>query len=285
MPNLSHTQVELLRPGGCSQQHWFKYHPEGKRLAATVQSLLPIHFGFGSAVHSGIEFGLRHKMEYGEAPDIEEVLAAFDRAWGAEAQKANLDWGRATPAQLRSNGHKLLRLFFTEVAPQVAVPLGVERKISVPIPDRPGWSFMGYLDFYGYDTQGRLIVWDAKTTSSGRVWNQVKADHEGQPLAYAWLMGQADGVVPDGFVFVPLIQGLWGRECRVATIETRRTEAQLDAYEDLLRYAVDHIGAGLRIPNPDFTWHSNCPFRGLCTPWELEQPGDGFAPGDVELIL
>lgn len=276
MGNLSNSQVEKLAPNGCSQLHWYMYNPAGK---AEARRLLgdqpprprPVMMVLGTAGHAAIEAWVNHKIGTGgESLPLIDLWEAFQKSWVSEiAKDPNIDWSDPSgkvqaPSKLVSDGRALLGLFREEIAPLIAQPLAAEQKLVSPTPGHPTEPMIGYLDIWGYDAEGRLWVWDLKFTGSSKVWTQEKADKDRQVTSYYHQLRASGQPMPDGFSFAVLIRGAFKNPHKVVVLDTHRTIEQVDNYGLLVQYSAGLKKAGLHVPNPDYLWHSTCPFREVC---------------------
>lgn len=273
MAYLSHSQIELLKPGGCPMKHWFRYHPEGKRLVAEAGALVgpyPVHLSYGTSVHAGAEAAVNYKIAHGEDPDLSVLWEAFEAKWIEELEAhpdmdfTGPDRKEQSPARLVLDGKAQLRQFHQQILPQIVTPLAAELRILAPVAGFRGMEMIGYIDILGYDGRGELTVWDLKTGVSAKDWTQDRADHENQPPSYFWQLQKAGQPVPAKFIFVVLVRGLYGRAHKVIQLTTRRTQEQIDAYGVQVTYAAQLKVSGFHAPNPQYPYHSRCEFLGIC---------------------
>lgn len=149
----------------------------------------------GIAVHAAVECGMSFKfMTGGEDPDIDTYIAWFD------------DEFNLPEPEMREEGHKLMRLFATDIGPRIN-PMLIERPVQFTV---NGIPYSGVIDLV--DDRGRIRDW--KTTGSRPRPTSYQTNMVGYALGYRHMTGETETeVVLDYLVrtktpkYVPIASG------------------------------------------------------------------------------
>jgi len=156
----------------------------------------------GIAVHAGIEFLLRRKLD-GKEATLEEALAVADSRFDESAEGV-VSWGAdedgtpTSPELIRTQTHNLLRVFTAEGLARIN-PVGIEKGFAKKIGDVPmvGWidlvdeqpamdvSQMSAED--AINAPKHRVVVDFKTTA--KTWSAAQVRNNPQLTLYAHVEG------------------------------------------------------------------------------------------------
>ncbi len=232
MLQLDHVSVTQIRMYlRCPAQYYFRY-VLGLKVPPPGATVL------GRAVHCGLEYCFREKLEKMEAPPVNRILDIYDAAF--EAERPEADWKEEDPGKAKDDGAALLRLHYQEVAPHL-VPAAVERRVEIPM-EKENTYLLGFIDL---ETADGLIV-DHKTVS--RTPPEDKAAEDIQLSAYALAYRRAHGKMPNGVRLDFLVRN---KTVKIVTRSANRTEADLIRFWKLAKGVVKAIQAEVFYPNPD----------------------------------
>ena len=164
-----------------------------------------------------------------EGHTTEEVLDLFSGEWDHRLEKDDVQFGDTKPGLLKDAGAAALAAYHKTIAPTVE-PVSTERQFTIEY--GLDWKFTGYLDIETVDGGVR----DLKM--KGRSMSQAEADGDVQPSSYLYAR-RVEGNPATGFTFDTMIHG--NKTPIAKTVETNRTDVQLDAFEDRLFEAAAEI--------------------------------------------
>lgn len=238
--HVSVTQIRMYMR--CPAQYYFRY-VLGLKIPPPGATVL------GRAVHKGLEFYFREKLDRPEGPPIGQVLEVYAAAFEAESPEA--DWRDDDPARAKDDGVALLRLHHEEVARHL-VPAAVERRVEIPL---AGTVLLGFIDL---ETRDGLIV-DHKTVS--RTPPEGKAQEDIQLSAYALAYLCAHQTLPAGVRLDFLVRA---KQPKIVTRSAARTMRDVERFAKLASGVAAAIRADVFYPNPDNFMCS----PGACGYWE-----------------
>lgn len=215
----------------CPRQYFYRYvldikSPPG---AALIR---------GQAVDRATAHNLTQKVDSGIDLPTEDVLevaaASYDEAIDRAGGESEVDWREGDPGFIKDSSIGLTALHMRVHAPLIQ-PTDVQVELHREVQD--GIDFVGFLDFETSPTK----VGDIKT--GRRSMRQEAADKDMQAHAYAYLKGHAID-----FGFYRLIDS--GKTRKAEIVQTDRTRAQIDWYEDAVKEVANAVLAGNFPPNP-----------------------------------
>lgn len=169
---------------GCPRKYRFRYFDKRE------PELRSANLGFGSAVHSAIEWWQSERIA-GRGPDPDRALRMFRADWNAQLADPILDLEEKTPEEFTVLGEALVRLFIARFTTEPP-PIAVEQRFEVDIRDRhTGEPFpvplVGFLDGVGDG-----VIWELKTAAR----KTPVADYAMQLAAYSYAVRETTGVRP-----------------------------------------------------------------------------------------
>lgn len=239
--HLSHSAISTyLR---CPRQFAYSYL-EGLRRPPGIALLK------GSAVDKAASHNLAQKIDsHSDLPsrEVQEVAEdALRQDVDANGGAGEVDWGGKSYPVAIDSVVALTERHMLSHAPLIQ-PAAVQLELERPIPGT-GRTLLGYLD---YVTETG-IVGDVKTGS--RKMGRDDADNDGQPTAYAWLLGR-----PIQFEFVRVIDT--GRYISDEIVTTSRGATDTAWFERQAQEVSGAIDAAAFPPNTQ-GWHCSPRFCG-----------------------
>jgi len=243
-PHLSHTQLNMwLR---CPRQYEFRYW-KGLKIppaGAMIQ---------GSCYHEALARNFTHKLDTHEDMPVPDILDYFSDTWAAKlASEPEVDWEGDDPGRLKDEGVRLTKMYREQKAPEVQ-PFLVEEKLVLPL-DGQDLDFVGIVDLVCLDD----LVVDHKTVA--RTPTQADVDQDIQATAYAFLL-QRD-------IDFAIHAAVKNKTPKLAEIRTRRTQADIAWWLDMVQGVWRQMQTGIAPPNP-CGWHcspAGCGYWRLCRP-------------------
>ena len=223
---------------------------------------------FGGAIHSGIEHHYRRAFEGTPPPTIDELVAAYQQAWRAEA-RAPVRFGKTESEESLSGlARRMLAAFqASEVSKSdsTAELLGIEEEIRAPIvPGCP--DLLGRIDLITLHDDAVRIV-DFKTSRSR--WNTAKVEEAApQMLLYAELarpLAQELGVEEVRLEWIVITKA---KQPAVEIHTLTPTPTQIVRTKAVVRRVWEGIKGGHFFPSPSSMACSSCPFSKACGEWE-----------------
>lgn len=179
----------------------------------------------GGAVGAAEVLNYGQKIDSGEDLPEAELLDAYADEFDYRCDCEPVEWGDDKPARLKDQGAKVLPVYHRLIAPTVT-PKAVERGFVLEFED-VDWTFTGYIDVEQADDS--LIDLKVK----GRAISQADADADLQPTSYL-LAKRAEGEPAPGFRFHQLVRVQHPEPKHVQPVATQRSDAQLDAFVELV---------------------------------------------------
>ena len=221
---------------------------------------------FGGAIHSAIELHCRRAFEGVAPPSIDELVAAYERYWSAEAT-VPVKFGKGESADsLRDLARRMLAAYqASEVSKLDGSPLGIEEELrGSPLPGCP--DLLGRVDLILL-TDDVLRVIDFKTARAR--WSGAKIQEAAPQMhVYAELVE-------------PLARALGAHAVRLEWIVLTKTKnpaiethaitperSHVARTMAVVRRVWEAIQAGYFYPSPSSMSCSGCPHRTACREWE-----------------
>ncbi|HBR33665.1 MAG TPA: hypothetical protein DD734_03460 [Firmicutes bacterium] len=245
-PHISSSQINLILD--CSAKYMFRYifriRPPSRPFAAR-----------GKAVHRGLEYNYRQKIETHEDLPLSDVLEVASDAF--DSMLAYVQWdSEEDPGQFKDQTVELISFYHQLVAPTIQ-PVMVEQPVIIDIPETD-FIIKGFIDLI--DSNG--YIRDTKTKNITPP--QKVVDNSLQLTIYAMgyrqLTGKAEaGVILDNVVnlkkgpkYVPLV--------------SQRTDRDITRITNIARAIVGCIKSGSYCPNPNSMMcsESQCEFWKIC---------------------
>ena len=209
----------------------------------------------GKAVHSGVEFNYKQKLETKKDLPVNQILeytsAEFDSL--AEETQWDMEKGKAKDETI-----KLTQLYCTEISPKVQ-PVAVEEKVEVTF-DNADYTLLGYIDVI--DDKG--FVRDTKTT--GRTPSESVIVNNLQLAAYSLAHRQLRGTEESGVVLDYLVNT---KEPKVVQLKAKYQQQQIDRFLKILGIVAHNIKYENFYPNPNnnLCGPKTCGFYQICKEW------------------
>jgi hypothetical protein len=235
--HLSHSQISLLLR--CPRQYYYRYI---EKLKSPVGGALIL----GSSYHRALETNFLAKVKDGKDLGVSVLFDAFDAEWNSRLAHDEIDWQDDSPGELKDVGKQLVDVYMHNAAPFV-MPVEVERKFSVHLPELEGYTLDGIIDLI---TDAGVVV-DHKTAA--RAKSQDDVDQDLQPYAYATAMLTDPALDEIDFEFHTAIKK---KSPEIQRLSTKRNRTDVAWYMGLVCEAVKMIRAGIFPPNP-CGWHCN----------------------------
>lgn len=230
----------------CGRKYSFRY-VEGRQAERRSANL-----GFGSAVHSAIEWWVTNKREQGVPPPIEAVHRIFRADWTAQSAMADVDFEDTPPEDWRALGEKLLVLFTERMKDEVFT--GCEERFEIALVGKDGEvlpvPFVGVYDLLGDGFIGEIKT-AAKKTGIGQWILQLSA--------YSIARRKATGARPT----IRVIELIKTKVPKIEVEETVLTDTQEAWFTEVAIEAWRSIEAGAFHPNPSWMCEG-CEFRKAC---------------------
>ena len=287
---VGHLSVSSIALWQKCQIRWKRRYIDNEFEPVSTSALL------GSAIGGAERDSWGTQIESGVPLSTPDVLDAFADGWELQVERARDSGGisrdeddetaarvtRRELARVKDSGARVLPVYHQTVAPTVK-PIAVERKFTVYVPD-VDWTFEGYLDV---ETATEIPDLKARTRSKGVV-SAVEARDDLQATGYLF----ADRAERRGreymvetirrFAFHSLVRAARGVAVRPADVRvtpTTRTDAQLDAFLELLYLTAAQIHFALTYdvwaPAPRGAWWCS---QSWCGFWETCRFGGQHVP-------
>jgi DNA helicase-2/ATP-dependent DNA helicase PcrA len=209
---------------------------------------------YGSALHQAVQEFHRVQMR-GQVPDVDAVLAAFERAWTNEGFLSR----EHEEARFRAGEDALRRFHSSQTRPGAGVPSSVEREFSFSLDGntvRGRWDRMD-VEPSPDGVADRVTITDYKSSDvRDRETANRRARESLQLSIYALAYRAMAGRVPDAVRLHFLDSGVVGE----ASIDDRR----LEKARGLVCRAGEGIRAGTFAATPERFACTYCPFRVIC---------------------
>lgn len=253
---------DVLAFEACPQAH--AYRKSGLRPYRTKPALI-----FGTLVHRVVEAFLT-----GEVASPGDAGAMFEREWARECATTPMSFSDNKEAEkLRTMGSRMVESFVQSwplfgltpaLDPESGDPL-MERRLEVDLGD--GVILTAQFDLLAWDRDANLVVVDFKTASSPATPEFLALSDQltvyqlvVDPWARALGLSEVGGV---GFVEgLKRVKPVWE-----AKLGPRRSEEQVLAYAEKVRFMAEQIRAGRIFRRSLMVWNSPCrlcDFRKLC---------------------
>jgi hypothetical protein len=234
-----------------SQINMFGRCPEQWRRRYLERDIFPpgIATHVGSGVHFAAEVNDRPKIESGEDQPLDVLTDA-----AAEKYEQKIKDGVFIPREQRASASEdiakgkdravaLTKVFANVIAP-LRQPAYVEERVELEVEGLPV-HFLGILDCLSADG----VLDDLKT--SGRKWNQGRADHELQPTLYRQLVKQLTGLPPRAITFDVLVAG---KRLAAQRVVTTRNDEDFAVLVQRARLMIAQVDAGIFPPAQPGAW-------------------------------
>lgn len=245
-PHISPSQINLILD--CSAKYMFRYifgiRPPSRSFAAR-----------GKAVHRGLEYNYRQKIETHEDLPLSEVQEAASDAF--DSMLAYVQWDEEEdPGQFKDQTIGLVSFYHQEVAPTIQ-PVMVEQQVLIEVPET-NFVIKGYIDLV--DSKG--YIRDTKTKNITPP--QKTVDQSLQLTTYAMGYRQLTGKTEAGVILDNIVNLKKGP--KYAPLVSQRTEQDIKRLTNIARSIINCIKTGTYCPNPNSTMcsESQCDFWKIC---------------------
>ena len=208
----------------------------------------------GKAVHKGQEHNYLQKMGTFQDLKLSEVQEATAAEF--EALAPDTEWDKdEDQGKIKDDTISLASLYHTEVAPTIQ-PVLVEEKVTVEF-ENADYSLLGFIDVL--DDKG--FIRDTKTAA--RTPGQDEADKSLQLTGYSLAHRHMMGIPEAGVKLDYLIQT---KVPKAVTLESSRTERDIQRFLNIMGRVADAIRGGIYYPNPNnfLCSEKNCGYYQLC---------------------
>ena len=230
---------------------------------------------FGGAVHAAIEHHFRHLFEGQPAPQLDALLAEFDRAWKEEVtatiEHGTIKYGESESAEtLRDLAERMLAAFQAHEVSKLDTLtrlIGVEEELRAPLIDGCP-DILGRLDLVTVTPScSALQITDFKTARS------------------AWSAAQVEEAAPQQLLYAelaqPLAKSLGCRAIEICWIVITKAKqpvveqhrlvpepSQVIRTKAVVRRVWNAIAQEHFYPSPSAMNCASCPYQTACRNWE-----------------
>ena len=254
LDHVSHSSISTFQ--ACPLKWYFRY------VQKLPEEVIGSALAFGSSVHSGIERHFQTLLETGHAPELDELLEAFDRCW-ATFDSELIKFGRGDNSEsMRELASKMFTAFQASdfASPDgtiVAVEESMQGEFVEGMPD-----VLARVDLAVQDGDD-LVLTDFKTSRSRWTGEQAQNSAE-QLLLYSDLAGR----VLDGKRIQ--LQFAVVTKAKTPVLEVHEVEfdsARLDRTKAIFSRVWDAIKSGNIYPSPTQMNCHSCGFKSACRAW------------------
>lgn len=245
-PHISPSQINLILD--CSAKYMFRYifgiRPPMRSFAAR-----------GKAVHRGLEYNYRQKIETHEDLPLSEVQDAASDAF--DSMLAEVQWDEdEDPGKFKDQTIELVSFYHQEVAPTIQ-PVMVEQPVLLEIPETE-FVIKGIIDLV--DSNG--YIRDTKTKNATPP--QKTVDSCLQLTIYAMGYRQLTGKIEAGVMLDNLVSLKKGP--KYVPLISHRTDRDIKRLTNIARAVINCIKGGAYVPNPNSNMCSEtkCDFWKIC---------------------
>lgn len=205
-----------------------------QRYVLGIRKPVPSSVAAGRAYDGALNALLAARLNGAEVDSEQAVMQGLRKIDGSDIQ-----WSEGEdPRILKDLVAEALSLYLEQGAKRL--PAAVQDRFEVEFEDA-AWTFVGYIDLV---TQDGWIV-DNKLLS--RTPTQQDADDNLQLTAYAFGYSQKYGRLPEGLALDCVVKN---KTLKFVTVETRRTEKDINRFLRILGQAADMMASGIVLPRP-----------------------------------
>jgi len=233
----------------CGLQYYFRY-------ILNLKIPPPGAVVLGSAVHKGLSFDFRQKVETHENLPTNQVLEVFSEHFDLEKDNALWEEGE-NPGEAKDQGVAVLSMYHQGRA-QKLQPQQVEKKVKVVF-DNVDYDLIGYIDLVTEDKQLRDLKTKSRSMSEAEVANDL------QLTTYAFAYHEETGAFPQGLGFDVLVRS--PKNPKVQITETQRTQVDCLRFLAYLARVADGIYKNVFLPAQPGSWVCSpkwCGFFEIC---------------------
>lgn len=231
----------------CPRKYRFRY------LDKREPEVKSANLGFGSAVHSAIEWWQGERIA-GRVPDADRALRMFRADWNAQLADPLLDLEDKAPEEFIALGESLLRLFMERFAAEPP-PLAVEQRFEVGLVDvNTGGQLPVPLVGY-FDGLADGLVWELKTAAR----KTVVSEYGLQLAAYSYAVRETTGVRP----VVRVVELIKTKVPKIEVEEIRVSDRDEAWFVEVAGEVWSAVQAGAFPPNPGWMC-ARCEHRKAC---------------------
>lgn len=257
----------------CGLQYYFRY-VEGIIIPPSVEMVV------GRAFHKSVESFYKKKKEICENPELDFLLSIYsdelDKGFEEELllDEYEIEKGKnKIKGEYKDKGTRTLKLYYQEKAIHIAPQL-IEIEFTIPLEDVVKYTFNG--DFSSEDFKNVFLtgyvdlvsdkkVIDHKTRKTRPSSNE--ADKSQQLTIYTLGYKELTGELPEKVVLENIILPAGNDFGKIITLESKRTEEDINRLLRRILRIVDGIRKGVFIPPDQGSWAcSYCGYRrvGIC---------------------
>ncbi|MFN3166138.1 MAG: RecB family exonuclease [Phycisphaeraceae bacterium] len=258
-PHMSYSEVKTFQR--CPLKWRYQYVDRASYEQTSAALLL------GIGIHASIELYFHSVFAADMLPSLDELLLAFDAAWGEQSGDVPVVYARGQDkVSLREQARAMLGVF---LASEHATPpgrlIGLEESFQVRLdPALP--DLAGRIDMISYDEEGgRLLITDYKTSRS--VWSRANAEEQATQLRlYARGCEQMARDLGAGLAlrFIVITKT---KSPKIEAIDINATHGPIDREIDVLKRVFAAMQSGVVYPAPSPLNCSGCPFAKRCEEW------------------
>lgn len=191
----------------------------------------------GKAVHSGIEYNYKQKIESREDLKVSEILEYTAAEFEKLAEET--DWQGVDKGKEKDSTIDLTKLYQTEVAPETQ-PIAVEQKIEVAF-ENTDYTLLGIIDLIDEEKRIRDTKTTARTPSEDSLQNSLQLS--AYSLAYRTIKGEEEtGIQLDYLVAT--------KTPKVVKLSANRTQKEIDRFLSITGTVAHNISCQNFYPNP-----------------------------------
>ena len=153
----------------------------------------PAALSFGSAIHKSAEHYYTALKETGEILSSEDLVDVFTDSLAKDFKKSEVKWSFKNGDNfetLRNQGIDLVKLFHTEVDPQIIMAVELPFSLSIPDVNNEGGylqvKLSGVMDLLESDQDGVYCVVELKTSSQR--FSNIRLEYDLQATVYSYAM-------------------------------------------------------------------------------------------------
>ena len=243
----------------CPLKYYFSY------IAGVAPAFVSSSLVFGSSIHAALEHFWRQKLEGAPLPEIDEIVAVYEKAWQENAT-SKVRFGKTETAEsLLDLARRILQAYLdSSLSTTEGTILGIEEELKAPAIDGCP-DLLGRIDLITVCSNA-LRITDFKTSRSA--WGVTNvAESTPQQLLYSELvkpLAESCGR-PIEIEWIVLTKG------KKAAIQRHRIVPEPQAAaraKSVVRSVWNAIAAGHFYPSPSAMNCSTCPYQNSCRTWE-----------------
>lgn len=202
----------------CPRQYQYRYVEDIKKPPGWVMIT-------GKAGHSGLEYNNLSKLATGEKASFKDIYDVYYTAWEkSEKEEEHIIFGETKPHEAKKQGETLLKEYYTTSIDSIRIPIQVEQKLELAIPEEET-TILGFADVV-YPGDVKDYKFSKKTPSLTTLFNSIQLPIYG--MAYKETFGE----YPENLSFDYFIAN---KKPKIATFSFAREEKfYKDTYKEII---------------------------------------------------